>query len=235
VASECTVPEASRVDTLLLTEGGRPAALRLSFDELGSVTLVADGMLFSNARLRETEAGLAVLPMIGGRYDRVLFDEYEHGFGPGGSLLSATLDWSVRTPFGWAFWQLAIVGLLALLAGAIRFGPALHVIERRRRSPLEHVRALATALSAARGARVAVELMIRGLRRRLSAPGTPVRGDLKPWLAELAGNVRTARSRQAVNTLITLTRRAPEADSVLRAAEAVEEVWQDLKPPSPTR
>lgn len=235
VANQCAVAEPLAIDTILVTGGGRPAALRLSFDTLGDVTLVADGILFSNARLRDSDAGLAVLPMIAGRYQRAVFDEYEHGFGPGGSLLSATLNWSFGTPYGWAFWQLAIVGLIALAAGAIRFGAARHIIERRRRSPLEHVRALATALAAAKGSRVAIDLMIRGLRRRLSAAGPPVRGDVAPWLADLAANVRTTRSRQAVSTLINLTRGAPVTDSVLRAADAVEEVWQDLKPPSTNR
>jgi hypothetical protein len=233
--AECRVNEPEVVDTLLITAGGRPAALRLSFAELGSVTLVADGGLFSNARLRDSDAGLAVVPMIAGRYSRAVFDEYEHGFGSGGSLLGATLAWSFNTPYGWLFWQLALVGVLALLAGAIRFGAARRVIERRRRSPLEHVRALATALSAAKGSHVAVDLMVRGLRRRLSAAGPPIRGDVQSWLADLAANVRTSRSKQAVTTLIDLTRRAPGTDSVLRAADAVEEVWQDLKPPSPNR
>jgi hypothetical protein len=235
VRSQCLVPEPGRTDTILVTSGGRPAALRLQFEEEGSVILVADGILFSNARLRESDAGLALLPMIAGRYDRAIFDEYEHGFGPSGSLLSATIQWSLDSPYGWVFWQLAVVGLVALLAGAIRFGAARQIIERRRRSPLEHVRALATALSAAKGSHVAVDLMVRGLRRRLSAGSPPARGDLQPWLAALAANVRTTRSKQAVTTLINLTRRAPVTDSVLRAADAVEEVWQDLKPPLPSR
>jgi hypothetical protein len=235
VRSECVVPDPSRTDTILVTSGGRPVALRLSFQDQGTVTLVADGMLFSNGKLRETAAGLAVLPLVAGRYDRVIFDEYEHGFGPSGGLLSATIDWSLRSPYGWVFWQLAVVGLIALLAGAIRFGAARQVIERRRRSPLEHVRALATALAAAKGSHVAVDLMIRGLRRRLTAGGAPTRGDLQPWLAELAANVRTTRSKEAVTTLVNLTRGAPLPNSVLRAADAVEEVWQDLKPPLPSR
>jgi hypothetical protein len=235
VLSECLVPEPVRTDTILVTGGGRPVAVRLSFADQGTVTLVADGMLFSNARLRESDAGLVTLPMIAGRYDRAIFDEFEHGFGPSGSLLSATIDWSLDSPYGWVFWQLAAVGVLALLAGAIRFGAARRVIERRRRSPLEHVRALAIALSAAKGSHVAVDLMIRGLRRRLARGGTPIRGDLGTWLAELGANVRTTRSKQAVTTLVNLTRGAPVTDSVLRAADAVEEVWQDLKPPSPSR
>lgn len=235
VVSQCRVRQPIRTDTILVTSGGRPVALHLEFEGGGTVILVADGILFSNARLRESDAGLVTLPMIAGEYQRAVFDEYEHGFGPSGSLLSVTLEWSLNSPYGWVFWQLAVVGLIALLAGAIRFGAARRAIERRRRSPLEHVRALAIALSAARGSRVAIDLMIRGLRRRLSAAGPPVRGEVAPWLASLAANVRTARSKEAVATLINLTRRAPAGDSVLRAADAVEEVWQDLKPPLPTR
>ena len=61
--------------------------------------------------------------------------------------------------------------------GSARCGRA---IERRRRSPMEHVRALATALAAARGHDVAVRLMIQGLRRRLSrGAAAPTRGDLE--------------------------------------------------------
>jgi hypothetical protein len=234
--AECAVLEPSRVDTLLSTEGGRPAAVRLTFDSLSrQVTLVADGMLFSNARMKDSDAGLVTLALVAGRYPRVIFDEYEHGFGPSGSLLDTTIRWSLDSPYGWAFWQLAVVGVVALLAGAIRFGAARKVIQRRRRSALEHVRALATALSAAKGSHVAVDLLVRGLRRRLTAGGPPSRGDLQPWLAALAANVRTDRSRQAVTSLVNLTRRAPVNDSVLRAADAVEDVWQDLKPPLPNR
>jgi hypothetical protein len=235
VMSECVVKQPISTDTILVTGGGRPVALRLEVEGGGSVILVADGILFSNTRLRESDAGLVALPLIAGAYQRAVFDEYEHGFGPSGSLLSATIQWSLDSPLGWVFWQLALVGLIALLAGAIRFGGARRVIERRRRSSLEHVQALAVALSAARGSRVAIELMIRGLRRRLSAAGPPVRGDVQPWLASMAANVRAPRSREAITTLVNLTRRAPDADSVLRAAEAVEDVWQDLKPPLPSR
>jgi hypothetical protein len=101
---------------------------------------------------------------------------------------------------------------------------------------MEHVRALATALAAASGSRVAIELMIQGLRRRLApAGGAPVRGALPQWLESLNANVRTPRSKAAVSTLMNLTRSAHGPESVLRAANAVEDVWQDLKPVSPNK
>lgn len=226
----CTVRHAIGTDTLLLSEGGRPAALRLRLENGVQVSLVANGLLFSNWALRETDAGLATVPMIAGRYRRVVFDEYLHGFGPSGSLTRAVLEWSLRSPWGWFGWQLALTGLVLLLVNAVRLGPPQPVIERRRRSPLEHVRALATALAAAQGGDVAVNLMVRGLRRRLSAGQQPLRGDVEPWLSALEANVRTPKSRQAVSTLRTLIRRPASSEVVLRAAHAVEDLWQDLTP-----
>jgi hypothetical protein len=120
--------------------------------------------------------------------------------------------------------------VLALLAAAVRFGPARHVISRRRRNALEHVRALANALAAARGHDEAVALLIRGLRRRLARPGERIRGDAQAWLAGLAERVTSPVSRTAVATLQSLSRGRADANGVLRAANAVEDVWQDLKP-----
>jgi hypothetical protein len=229
----CKVQRPLQVDSLLVTAGGRPAALRLGMKDGSVVTLVADGMLFSNQTMQESDAGLATV-RIALPYRRVIFDEFVHGFGPSGSLFHSALDWTLKSPWGWFGWQLAGFGLIALLTGAVRFGTPRTLIDRKRRSPLEHVRALATALAAARGGDVAVDLMIRGLRRRLSAGTPPVRGAVGPWLESLAANVKTDRSRNAVQTLLNLTRRA-SPDGVLRAANAVEDVWQDLTPPTTTR
>jgi hypothetical protein len=225
----CTVPEPDGVDTLL-TEGDRIVALALRYAGGRRVTLVADGQLFSNRALRETAAGPFALGLVVPRYRRVLVDERHHGYEIAGSLAGAAIDWSVRSPWGWAVWQLAIVGVLALLAGGIRFGPARSVIVRRRRSPLEHVRALATALAAARGHDIAARLMVQGLRRRLSRSGRPVRSDLDGWLDGLGPSLRTPRGQAALAELTDLTRRRIGPEGVLRAANAVETLWEELKP-----
>ena len=226
----CTVPPAVWVDTLLRTGGDRPVALALAYPGGRRVVLVSDDRLFSNRALRETAAGPFALGLIVPRYHRVVFDELHHGYRTSGSLAGATLDWSLRSPWGWAVWQVAAVGLLALLAAAIRFGPVRSGIVRRRRSPLEHVRALATALAAARGHDVAVRLMVQGLRRRLSRTGHSAGGYLGSWLEGLAPSLRTERGRAALTELIPLTRRQPSSDEVLVAANAVETLWEELKP-----
>jgi hypothetical protein len=218
------------VDTLLRTEAGRPVALALRYAGGRRVTMVADSRLFRNRALRETAAGPFALGLVVPRYRRALVEELHHGYEISGSLAGATLDWSLRTPWGWAVWQLAIVGLIALLAAGVRFGPVRTAIVRRRRSPLEHVRALATALAAAQGHDTAARLLVQGLRRRLSRAGAPPRRDLDTWLDGLAPSLRTERGRAALDELVTLTRRPAGTDGVLRAATAVETLWEELKP-----
>jgi uncharacterized protein DUF4350 len=226
----CDVPLPAQVDTLLLTVADRLVAVRLTYPDQRAVTLVADDRLFRNRTIRRTSAGELVLGLVAPRYRRVVVDEYHHGYQSAGSLTGAALGWSARSPWGWIVWQLAAVGVVALLASGVRFGPVRSAIQRRRRSPMEHVRALATALAAARGQDVAVRLMIQGLRRRLSRSGRPSPADLDTWLRGLEPSVRTARGREALESLTAMTSRPPGADSVLLAANAVENLWEELKP-----
>jgi hypothetical protein len=223
-------PVAYRADTVLVTTGGAPFAMRLHPAEGGDVVVVADGRLFSNRVLRETDAGVFILGLVVDHTPRLVVDEYHQGFGPGGSMSRAAWAWLTRAPAGWVVLQLGAVAVLALLASAIRFGPARHVIERRRRSSLEHVRALATTLAAAGGHDAAVWLMVRGLRRRLSQQPGAGRGQVTEWLRTLPGRMRSDKARDAAERLLTLTQGRADASSVRSAALAVEDVWQDLTP-----
>lgn len=226
----CTAPAIRTVDTLLRTTGGGIVALRAALDDGRSITLVADDALFSNRALRETAAGPFALGLVVPRYDRLIVDEYHHGYDASRSLGGATFAWTLHSPWGWGILQLAVVGVLALVTAGIRFGPVRSGIERRRRSPLEHVRALATALAAARGHDVAVGLIVQGLRRRLSRTGHSSRGELRAWLDDLGPSVRTPRGRTALDTLTTIVRRPASADDVLSATDAVETLWEELTP-----
>jgi hypothetical protein len=226
----CSVPAVRRVDTLLRTTRLRPVVVRAELEDGRTVTLVADDWLFGNRALRETAAGPFALGLVVPRYRRVIVDEYHHGFDASRSLSGATWEWTRRTPWGWAVLQLAGVGLIALLAAGVRFGPVRSGIVRRRRSPLEHVRALATALAAARGHDVAIGLIVQGLRRRLSPAGRGSRAGTARWFDELDGAVRTPRGRQALDTLRTVTTRPATGEDVLQAADAVETLWEELTP-----
>ena len=230
-APGCEPEFARRTDTLLATTRG-PAALLLERDRAGQVILIADVGLFRNRRVRETSAGPYVLTLLARRYARVTFDEYHHGYGRSGSLARAVIAWSARSPLGWVVWQAAIVGVLALFVAGIRFGPPRAVLQRTRRAPMEHVRALATALAAARGHDVAISVLVQGLRRRLLPAGRGARAgseDTKRWLDALERRGLPRESRSALETLKNLMKPGQDEAAVLRAANAVEDVWDTLR------
>jgi hypothetical protein len=226
------VPRAT--DTLLATADGRPVILRLAFEREGRLLLVADPVYFRNRAWRETDAAYFMIPLlVPPRQGPLVWDEYHQGFA--GAVRGADdvlWEWLWRSPVGWAILQLAAVALVWLAVQAVRFGPARSVIERRRRSPLEHVDALAAGLEGARGADTAIDLIITGLRRRLSRGGHLGAGDVTSWLAALELALPTAEGRAAARRLQRLRTEPGGGERVLAAAQAVEDVWQDLRPVS---
>jgi uncharacterized protein DUF4350 len=223
--------EGAHVDTLLRTIHDHPVALRLRFASGGEAILLADGRFLANRALKETDAGLAVLPwFLDGRTRRVTVDEYHLGFGESGSLSGASWAWLVSHPLGWAMLQLLGVAFVALAAQAVRFGPARHLIERRRRSPLEHLEALAAGLEGAAGFDSAIQLLVAGLRRRLSRTGAIAPGGEQQWLDVLELALPTPRGRAAARRLQSLGSTPGGAARVLAAAQTVEDVWDELRP-----
>ena len=136
------------------------------------------------------------------------------------------------SPVGGALLQLAFAGLVLLLALTIRFGPALQVIQRERRSPLEHLSALAVGLERAGGHTEAVRLIANGLRRRLSRStlaGHHTHGDINEWLSALGTASRGKGAQAAVARLGARVRSTNTNNDVLVAAQAVEDVWEALR------
>ena len=160
----------------------------------------------------------------------IVWDEYHQGFGGEVSLAGVTLDWLAGTPGGWVVLQLVAVALVALAVQAVRFGPARPVIERRRRSPLEHLDALAAGLEGAAGFDTAVRLLVSGLRRRLSRTGAVAPGGERQWLSALEPALPTPRGREAVRRLQGLGSAPGGVERVLAAAQSVEDVWEELRP-----
>jgi len=228
---QCAPSLAVRVDTLLGIRGGRPLAIRLGFPSRGEAVLLADGGFLTNRSLKETDAGLAVLPWFAdGRTRRVVVDEYHQGFGAGGSLLVASATWLVGHPPGWAILQLVGVALVAIAVMAVRFGPPRSAVERRRRSPLEHLEALAAGLEGAGGVDTAVALTVSGLRRRLGRAGGLSVEAQRSWLAALELGLPTATGRNAVRELQRTINQPGGRERALAAAQAVEDVWEELRP-----
>lgn len=223
----------SGVDTLLVTHRGMPVLVRLRFEGGGSAVLLADDAYLRNTAWRTSDVSTLLVPLLvphPGAHGHVTWDEYHHGYGVGGSLTGAVWAWTLRSPAGWLLLQLLVVGLVWLAVTAVRFGPPRLFLDRRRRSPLEHVEALAAGLEGASGADTAVVLMISGLRRRLSRTAQPVRGDMGQWLRTLELVLPGARGRAAARRLQETLAKPGGAERVLAAAQAVEDVWQALHP-----
>ena len=222
-------------DTLLRLVDGRPAALRLSYPGGGSVTLVADAGYFRNRTWRDTDVPEFVTPLLIPARPRpppgrVVWDEYHQGFGHARSLDGAVGAWLSGTPIGWMVLQVVAVLLVGLAAAGVRFGPARSVIERRRRSPLEHLEALAAGLEGAAGADTAVALTVSSLRRRLGRSGVLSPDDQRSWLATLELALPTAAGRNAVRRLQRILSQPGGSERALAAAQAVEDVWLELRP-----
>jgi len=227
----CHAVERAAVDTLLATAHLAPVVLRLRFRGGGSVVLVSDDGYLRNAAWRTTDAPELLVPLlVPPTRGRVSWDEYHHGYGEQHPLGRALVDWMAGSPVGRALFQLAAVALLWLAVRAVRFGPARAVVERRRRSPLEHVEALAAGLEGASGVDAAVALTVSGLRRRLSRTGQPPRGDPKQWLAALELALPGVRGRRAARRLQDTLTKPGGPERVLAAAQAVEDVWEELRP-----
>jgi hypothetical protein len=232
----CAGPTAEHVDTLLVTRSGHPVAWHMRFAGGGTVTMVAESRYVTNELLRDAEVGPVVVGwLLESGTRRVVFDEYHQGFGNRQSILVAALRWARGSPAGWAMLQLALAGLVALSAAAIRFGPARHVVVRRRRSSVEHVDALATGLERAGGYDTAVTLISAGLRRRMVRGGVSVSlnaRDQAAWLSSLRLSARTPEAHRAVARLGALVREHGGDEHVLATATAVEDVWEALRPSS---
>ena len=231
----CNTLVSYQADTIIVALNHRPVVLRLRYRGGGTITLAADPAWFTNRAWRNTDLPTALVPLLTPRAERqgrVVWDEYHQGFGSAeGSFSSRAWSWLISNPAGWAILQLIAVGLAWLAMTAVRFGPALSVIDRRRRSPLEHLEALGAGLENASDVDTAVQRLALGLRRRLSRTGHAGNGNLLPWLESLELAVRGPRGRGAVRRLQhLLTARDRDEQRVLAAAQAVEDVWEELRP-----
>jgi len=230
--TNCPTFGAATTDTLVRTRSGRPVLLDLRYREGGRIVFLADDGWMRNTAWKTTNVPYVLAPLMQSAAgdDLVVFDEYHHGFAASNAS-GLTIAWLLGTPVGWLLVQVIAVGLVWLAVSAFRFGPARPVIDRRRRSPLEHLDALAAGLESTGGSTTALGLIVGGLRRRLSRTGAgPVARANEEWIAALALAMPTARGRGAVRRLREAFTKPGEGERVLAAANSVEDVWEELRP-----
>jgi hypothetical protein len=157
--------------TVLLAADSGAAAVTFRVGK-GRVLALADQQPLTNARLRESGAATLLARAAAASGDTLWFDEYHHGFRDG-SVARGTLRRLGSIVPGGAWVHLAVLGALLLLAGARRFGTPLPPPRAERRSPLEHVEALAGAYRQADARHTARRLLVAGLARRLGRRAPP--------------------------------------------------------------
>lgn len=136
----------------------------------GWVVALSDVQWLANEFVRDTAAAVAAVRLVEWPAPSVrrplVFDEYHQGFGLYVSLRQVVMHALAATPPGRAFLQVLVAGLVLLVALGVRpIAPRARArIERR--SPLEHVGALAHAYEQVRATRTATKRLLHGLRRR---------------------------------------------------------------------
>lgn len=175
---------------------------------------------FTNEGLREPESAALALNLL--RWlppgERIVFDEFHHGFGPSTDLRSLLLS----NPLGWAIlYSVAMVGLY-ILAGSRRFARPLPLrSEAARRSSLEFIDSMAGMLRRAKQIAYAAEHYRQMLRRRLGQPyGISLALDDDAFVEELTA-IRPI-DRAALSRVLAELRRADlsEAELLQLVAEA---------------
>jgi len=158
----------------IVTDGPRSTMVGMPYGA-GRIVVAADPDVFRNDALRDCRYGLDVASVRalaylteGGVVPRraIVFDEYHQDrtrFGMSGAIERFLGD----TPPGRMVLQLALAGLLLLFAAAPRVLPPRELVRVERRSPLEHVDALARAYLQVGATRTSAQHLVRGLRRRM--------------------------------------------------------------------
>ena len=144
----------------------------------GRVVVAADPDLIRNDVLRVCSWGADIAAVRaleylsedapgGGRRDRLVFDEYHQGYGDQPGTMRGIVRYLGGTASGHLLLQLAGAGLVLLLAVGPRLLPPRAPERIERRSPLEHVDALARAYRAVGATKTATARLLHGVRRRV--------------------------------------------------------------------
>jgi hypothetical protein len=149
----------------------------------GYVIGVAPAVILTNRLARDPRTAIAIVRalqyahMATGlqpRSNSVVFDEYHHGFGVHADVAAAVQRALTDTPLGRMTIEIVAAALVLMLAFAVRPIAPVSAPPLSRRSPLEHVEALAHAYLQVDARSLGASRLIRGLRRRhsLGLPGS---------------------------------------------------------------
>ena len=197
--------------------------------ERGRVIMMSHGSLLANVRLRDADNAVLPVRMLEwvapGRRPRLVFAEYHQGHGSHASVMGTVGRELFTTPVGRAVAHLLIAAGILLLAVGIRPIAPRARIRTDRRSPLEHVGALAQAYGQVNATRTALRRLLRGLRRRhpmgtlRSAPDDEYLSSLAARHPSVAGDV---------DVLLQLAHDKPAPDRFEAAGAAIAHIERTL-------
>ncbi|MEO7038906.1 MAG: DUF4350 domain-containing protein [Gemmatimonadaceae bacterium] len=195
----------------------------------GEVVAIADPTFFRNDILRKTAGTVLAIRILedldSTRTSPIVFDEYHQGFGTSASLTAIIEDALVDTSWGRLALQLAAAALLYLFMIGVR--PIVPVSRGRfeRRSPLEHVGALSRAYEAIGASRLAVQRLVRGVRRRHPL-GTAAALSDEAYLTLL--KVRLPKLGGDIDTLTRALSLKPSTEQLVSAGAAIDHIERNL-------
>jgi hypothetical protein len=170
-----------------------------------------------------------------GRDDRIVFDEYHHGFSESGRGMSGMYTYFRGTPVPWIALHLTVCGLLVAFTVGRRFARPLPMARRNRASTLEFVDAMAQIQQSAESYDLAIENLYTRFHRAICRyAGVPTTAPLK-LIAESTAR-RSGREASEVRALlercqeIIAGKQTTEAEMV-KLARRMRELETDLFAP----
>lgn len=220
----------SRATTLLSVEqkGPKPEIAILPVGR-GRVVAIADPTFLRNDVLRRTAGAVLAVRVLESldpqQRSTIVFDEYHQGYGDTTKQMDVLEYALFGTPWGRALVQLGVAGLLYLLVIGVRPIPPVSRARYERRSPLEHVGALSRAYEAIGATHLAVQRLVRGVRRRHPL-GTTAQLSDDAYLALLRARMPTLGPD--VEILTSALANKPSAEQLVAAGAAIDHIERNL-------
>lgn len=173
------IVDSSRSETRDPDESTSVATVAAAFEwGKGRVVVVSDPAILRNSELEETYGGIIAIRLLEAAtppgVTRLVFDEYHFGYGQRSTFVELIGKALFGTAPGRLTLQIVAAGLILLLAFAPRAIKPKPRPTIERRSPLEHVGALARAYEQVDASRIAMRRLVRGVRRRHTPLGSSI-------------------------------------------------------------
>ncbi len=219
-----------------------PAAFGFTLGR-GRVVVYSDADLLRNdvVRICKWDIGDRVVQSLawvsGDRRRTLVFDEYDQGFGRQPSTAQVIRQFLFDSTVGRGITQIVAAALVLMLALGVRAIPPKDVRRIERRSPLEHVDALARAYERIGATRLVARRLAAGLRRRHGrgawsgrTPGTgPGDADERFLSAVVAGHPGVAADAERILSAERIPVSPGGLQAVADAVDHIDQAFPSLK------